>query len=127
MLPAMPLRTKRWNDPIEPGDGQRILVCRIRPRGVRREDETWDAWMKELAPSKALLDAFHGKGGPPLPWPEYARRYLEEMRGQDYRLRGLAQQLAEGASITLLCASACVDPAHCHRTLLARLIEERVR
>lgn len=121
---AVPLKTKRWNDPVEPDDGQRLLICRIRPRGVRKDAETWDAWCKELAPSKPLLDDFHGKLRPPIPWPEYERRYLDEMREQCYRIAGLAGQIAAGETITLLCSSACTDPAHCHRTLLQRLIEE---
>jgi uncharacterized protein YeaO (DUF488 family) len=120
----VPLKTRRWNDPIGPDDGQRLLVCRIRPRGVRKQDEPWDAWVKELAPSKALLDDFHGKTRPPISWDEYQHRYLDEMRAQSYRIAGLAGQLAAGETITLLCSSACTDPARCHRTLLARLIED---
>jgi len=47
------------------------------------------------------------------------------MRGpaQLWRIRALAARAAGGETITLLCSSACTDPAHCHRTLLARLIE----
>jgi uncharacterized protein YeaO (DUF488 family) len=120
----MSIKTARWNDPIDPNGGQRLLICRLRPRGVRREDEPWDAWVKELAPSKPLLDAFHGKHAPPIPWDEYERRYLDEMREQRYRIEGLAGQVAAGKAITLLCSSACTDPARCHRTLLAGLIEE---
>jgi uncharacterized protein YeaO (DUF488 family) len=62
----MPVRTKRWNDPAEPDDGFRLLVCRIRPRGVPRSKETWDAWWPDLGPSRRLLDAFHGKTAAPL-------------------------------------------------------------
>ena len=60
----------------------------------------------------------------PLPWSSYVPRYLEEMRGgaQVWRIRALAQRVAAGETVTLLCSSACTDPARCHRTLLARLI-----
>jgi len=44
----MPIRTRRWNDPGQKGDGLRVLVCRYRPRGVRKEDETWDVWLPGL-------------------------------------------------------------------------------
>jgi len=37
------VRTKRWNDPREPDDGFRLLVCRYRPRGLLKGDETCDA------------------------------------------------------------------------------------
>jgi uncharacterized protein YeaO (DUF488 family) len=45
------LRTKRWNDPSEPDDGLRLLVCRYRPRALPKAKETWDEWWRELAPS----------------------------------------------------------------------------
>jgi len=121
----VPLRTKRWNDADDADDGFRLLVCRLRPRGVAKAREPWEAWWPELGPSRELLDAFHGKGRPaPLPWDEYVPRYLEEMRapGAVWRVRALAQRVAAGDTVTLLCSSACVDAARCHRSLLARLL-----
>ena len=120
------LKTKRWNDPAEPGDGFRLLVCRIRPRGVSKQKETWDDWWPDLGPSRELLAAFHGKAGPPIAWPEYARRYLDEMGGptQIWRIRDLGRRVGAGETITLLCSSACKDPDHCHRTLLERLVRK---
>ena len=125
MLDQVPVRTKRWNDPAEAGDGFRLLVCRIRPRGVAHSAETWDEWWPDLGPSRELLACFRGKAGPSLEWDDYVPRYFEEMRGpaQLWRIRALAARLAAGETVTLLCSSACTDPARCHRTLLARLIE----
>jgi len=117
------IKTKRWNDPVEPDDGYRLLVCRYRPRGVRREDETWDAWLPQLGPSKELHAAVYGKDGPAIPWDEYARRYRDEMKAQGFWIRGFAERAARGEPITLLCSSACVDPQRCHRTLLRALLE----
>jgi uncharacterized protein YeaO (DUF488 family) len=122
----MPVRTKRWNDPADDDDGFRLLVCRIRPRGVAKAAEPWDDWWPDLGPSRGLLDDFHGKGGAaPLAWEAYVPRYLEEMGGPAplWRIRHLTRRIAAGETITLLCSSACTDPARCHRTLLARLIE----
>jgi uncharacterized protein YeaO (DUF488 family) len=125
----MPVKTKRWNDPAEPDDGYRLLVCRLRPRGVARADERWDDWWPDLGPSRALLDDFHGKGesAGPLPWSVYRARYLEEMArpGALFRIRALRDRLAGGETITLLCSSACHDPARCHRTLLASLLSRQ--
>ena len=120
----MPIRSKRWNEPADPDDGFRLLICRLRPRGVAKAKETWDDWWPDLGPSRRLLDDFHGKHGPAIAWTDYRRRYLEEMGGptQLWRIRDLARRAAAGETITLLCSSACVDPAHCHRTLLANLI-----
>lgn len=118
----MTLKTKRWNDPAEPDDGLRLLVCRFRPRGVTKAAETWDEWWPDLGPSRELLAAYHGKDGGPLPWPDYARRYHEELGRQLLRIRALADRLGAGETITLLCSSACTDPARCHRTLLADVL-----
>jgi uncharacterized protein YeaO (DUF488 family) len=124
----MPVRTKRWNDARETEDGFRVLVCRYRPRGVRKDDETWDAWMEDLGPSRALHAAYWGKtGAPPIAWSEYRRRYLDEMMQPSGRgaamLGALASRAAAGETLTLLCSSACTDPERCHRTLLAALVE----
>ena len=124
--PDMPIKTKRWNDPIEPDDGFRLLVCRYRPRALPKAQETWDAWDRNLGPSRELHAAFYGKHGPPIDWPDYKRRYLAEMASQGARIAALADRVASGETITLLCSKACVDAERCHRTLLKGLIEKAV-
>jgi uncharacterized protein YeaO (DUF488 family) len=121
---VVPVRTKRWNDPREPDDGYRLLICRYRPRGVARDDETWDAWCKALGPSEELHSAAYGKTGPALELAEYQRRFLEEMERQRYWIEGFAAHHRRGDTITLLCSSACVDAARCHRTLVKKLLED---
>ena len=120
------IRTRRWNDPKKRGDGMRLLVCRYRPRALPKSKETWDLWWKHLGPSKELHAAYYGKHGQtPIGWDEYRRRYLEEMQEQRESIDMLAEKVAAGRTITLLCSSACTDETHCHRTLLRHLIEER--
>lgn len=119
------IRTKRWDDPRAPDDGWRLLITRYRPRALPKKDETWDQWIADAGPSRELLADFHGKGGPPIEWAEYERRYLAEMRGRPAVLAKVAM-LARRGRLTLLCSSACTDPARCHRTLLKKLIEEAV-
>lgn len=126
----MPIRTKRWCDDKERGDGLRVLVCRYRPRALPKADETWDVWLAELGPSKTLHADFYGKNGPPLAFADYVRRYLEEISSRPPEIQeqidGLADLVREGKTITLLCSSACTDETHCHRTLLKGIIEKRV-
>lgn len=122
----MPIKTKRWNDPREASDGYRLLICRYRPRGVPKADETWDGWCPDLGPSRQLHADFYGKHGEPIPWEVYRQRYLDEMQAQQGLIDELAELLAEGKTITLLCSSACDDPSRCHRTLLQALVEARV-
>jgi len=119
----VPVLTRRWNDPRTPDDGYRLLICRYRPRGVARDEETWDAWCKALAPSEELHAAVYGKSGPPIAWEEYELRFREEMTRQRFWLEGFAVHLRRGDTITLLCSSACVDAERCHRTLVAELLE----
>jgi uncharacterized protein YeaO (DUF488 family) len=129
MLGIVPVRTKRWNDPADKDDGLRLLICRIRPRGVSKAKETWDEWWPDVGPSRELLAAFKGKTAPPLAWDAYETRYLDEMRGAAalWRIRALAGRVAAGETVTLLCSSACTDPKRCHRTILARLIQRAKR
>jgi uncharacterized protein YeaO (DUF488 family) len=115
----MPLKTKRWNDPVEADDGHRLLVCRYRPRGVRRDAEAWDAWWPHLGPSRELHADYYGKHGPPIDWPEFRRRYLAEMNGQR-EAASLATRVSAGETITLLCSSACTDAERCHRACSGR-------
>jgi uncharacterized protein YeaO (DUF488 family) len=119
----MPIRTKRWNDPKEPEDGFRLLICRYRPRGVRKDDEPWDAWCQPLAPSVGLHAAAYGKGGEPIAWEDYERRFVGEMEGARFWIDSFAANVRRGETITLLCSSACVDERRCHRTIVKRLIE----
>jgi uncharacterized protein YeaO (DUF488 family) len=118
------VKTRRWNDPAQKGEGLRILITRYRPRGVRKQDETWDEWWKELGPSVELHAAFWGKHGDPIGWDEYRRRYLEEMAHDPGRmhLRALAARVAKGEEITLLCSSACTDETRCHRSIVRDLV-----
>lgn len=123
---SMPVRMRRWNDRRLPGDGLRLLICRYRPRGVRKTEETWDEWDPDLGPSRALHADAYGKSGPPISWEEYQERYLREMGAQRARIEELAGRVRAGGTITLLCSSACPDDERCHRSLLRGLIESAV-
>ncbi|HET7785358.1 MAG TPA: DUF488 family protein [Myxococcales bacterium] len=122
----MLVRTRRWNDRRLPGDGLRLLISRYRPRGVRKEEETWDEWDANLGPSRDLHADAYAKRGREIDWDEYRQRYLQEMKEQTARIEALAERVRRGETLTLLCSSACEDDARCHRSLLRGLIEEAV-
>jgi uncharacterized protein YeaO (DUF488 family) len=124
----MPIKTKRWDDPRNADDGFRLLVTRYRPRGLPKDQETWDAWQPNLGPSKELhaAAAAYGKAGLKFHWEDYRRRYLTEMRAQTAAIEELAKRVAGGETITLLCSSQCVRESRCHRSLLRELIEARM-
>lgn len=71
------IRIKRTYEPRANGDGQRILVERLWPRGVKKEALQVHAWLKEVAPSTQLRKWF---GHRPERWPEFRRRYKKELR-----------------------------------------------
>ena len=86
------IRLKRAYDSASSGDGARILIDRLWPRGVRKADAAIDVWAKDIAPSTALRKWF---GHDPARWLEFRRRYSEEVhRRRDWldKLRTLARK-----------------------------------
>ncbi|WP_025916841.1 DUF488 domain-containing protein [Herminiimonas sp. CN] len=91
-IAAANIRLKRAYQPAAADDGQRILVDRLWPRGVRKTDAAIDQWAKDLAPSTALRQWF---GHDPARWPEFCQRYAAELQQQPEplaQLRALAQR-----------------------------------
>jgi uncharacterized protein YeaO (DUF488 family) len=70
------IRIKRTYEPRARGDGRRILVERLWPRGMKKEDLHADAWMKDVAPSTELRQWF---GHEVERWDEFRRRYQREL------------------------------------------------
>ena len=71
------LQLKRAYEAPAPGDGLRILVERLWPRGVRKDEAQIDLWLKEVAPSTALRKWY---GHDPERWPEFQKRYRAELK-----------------------------------------------
>lgn len=59
----MEVRLKRVYDPESPGDGFRVLVDKLWPRGIRKEAFHYDLWAKRIAPSTSLRVWYHGPRG----------------------------------------------------------------
>ena len=71
-----PIRIKRIYDPVEPGDGYRILVDRLWPRGMRKEQAALDQWAKSITPSTEIRKEFHHD---PSSFSEFRQKYLFEL------------------------------------------------
>jgi uncharacterized protein YeaO (DUF488 family) len=95
------IRVKRIYEPPARSDGKRILVDRIWPRGLTREDARIDAWIKEVAPSNMLRRWF---GHDPEKWQEFRARYVAELR-QNPAVAELRTATARSKSVTLLFAA----------------------
>ena len=70
------LRVKRVYEPATPGDGLRVLVDRLWPRGIVKDKARVDLWLKAIAPSDALRHRIHeGK----ISWSTFAAAYRREL------------------------------------------------
>ena len=92
------IRLKRAYDEPSKDDGTRILVERLWPRGVRKDEAAIDPWPKELAPSTELRRWF---GHDPARWTEFRRRYREELKSHEATLKPLRDALERG-TVTLV-------------------------
>jgi uncharacterized protein YeaO (DUF488 family) len=110
------VRLKRAYEPAEDGDGYRVLVDRLWPRGVSRERVRLDRWERELAPSAALRTWF---GHDPDRFEEFRRRYLEELRAQRPRLAELRRRARSG---TLTLVYSARDAQHNDAVVLAHVL-----
>ena len=79
-------------------DGKRILVDRLWPRGLTKQKAKVDLWLKEVAPSNELRKWF---AHDPKKWPEFERKYIEELKTVGAPLALLRQQVRQG-KVTLL-------------------------
>jgi uncharacterized protein YeaO (DUF488 family) len=95
------IRTKRVHDPSARADGERILVDRLWPRGIKREDADLDAWVKDVAPSDELRRWY---GHDQEKWREFKRRYIAELRHNPAAAE-LRKAMAGRKAVTLLFAA----------------------
>jgi uncharacterized protein YeaO (DUF488 family) len=112
------VRTARIYEDTSPEDGQRVLVDRIWPRGIRKDDPRVGIWRKDVAPSKELREWYHHQ---PERFDEFASRYEAELSGSP-ALEEL-RKLTKGAVVTLVTATREVDGSHA--AVLAKLLNSR--
>jgi uncharacterized protein YeaO (DUF488 family) len=89
----MDVRIRRAYDPPARGDGYRVLVDRVWPRGVRKEELALDEWQRELAPSTGLRQWF---GHDPARWERFRERYFAELEGEQEGVRALRARARKG-------------------------------
>ena len=110
------LQIKRvYGDPSQE-DGTRILVDRLWPRGLTKQKAKIDIWLKGVAPSNELRKWF---AHDPKRWPEFERRYIEELKTVGEPLTQLRQQVSQG-KVTLLYSAR--DEEHNEAIVLLRLL-----
>jgi uncharacterized protein YeaO (DUF488 family) len=112
------LHIKRAYEPGSPADGQRILVDRLWPRGLSKQDLKGVLWVREAAPSTALRKWF---GHKPERWEEFRRRYFGELRS-NAAVKTVEEAMTAGP-VTLLYGAK--DEVHNQAVVLAEFLTGR--
>ena len=113
----MELLLKRAYLPVSPTDGYRVLVDRLWPRGLSRQDARLDEWNKDLAPSTELRQWY---GHDPARWATFSERYLSELRASD-ACQAFLSRVEQEERVTLVYAAR--DDAHCHPLVVRGYLE----
>ncbi len=101
---------KRIYEPQDAGDGHRVLVDRLCPRGISREAAGIDSWTKDIAPSSELRKWY---GHEPKRWDEFQVRYRQELANPALQLQlANLRQIADRGNLTLLTATRAQGQSH---------------
>ncbi|HID49369.1 MAG TPA: DUF488 domain-containing protein [Chromatiales bacterium] len=113
------LRIKRVYDVPATTDGTRVLVDRLWPRGLRKEQARIDHWIKDIAPSNELRKWY---GHDDSRWEEFKRRYFDELIALDELVTQLRALINEH-TVTLLYSARSVT--HNNAVALADFLREK--
>ena len=114
------IKLKRVYEGPNPSDGFRVLVDRLWPRGISKEEAHIDEWLRDIAPSTELRKWF---GHDPQKWPEFQRRYRDELKSNTQSLEKLLADTA-GKDITLVYASR--EERYNNVTVLKEVLQELI-
>ena len=115
------IQLKRAYDKAESGDGIRLLVERLWPRGVKKEALKMERWAKDVAPSTELRQWF---GHDPEKWAEFKQRYFAELRANPEAWESILEE-ARRETLTLVYSSH--DEAHNNAVALREFLMERAK
>ncbi|CUI15755.1 uroporphyrin-III methyltransferase [Candidatus Protochlamydia naegleriophila] len=117
----MKIQLKRVYDPATKDDGMRILVERLWPRGIKKEDLDLDLWLKEIAPSTELRQWFSHDSAK---WQEFEKKYKAELDHTPEAVAQIFNQLKH-STITLLYSSK--DTEHNSALYLQHYLEDKIQ
>jgi len=106
----MPVKIKRIYEPRSDEDGYRILVDRLWPRGIKKEDVHIDKWMKEIAPSTELRKWFHREPEADH-WQQFVKAYNAELK-KSVAVEELLTDIENHQTVTLLYAAKSEEQNH---------------
>lgn len=123
----MAIRIVRLGAPRHPDEGMRLGTVRRPPRGVPKsrfaEENYYDVWLPELAPSESLVKAAR-EAATDAAWRSFRRRYLAELsKPPGSRILDLLVGLSHTTNLSVGCY--CEVEAGCHRSVLREVLEQR--
>lgn len=113
------IKIKRAYEPFEKSDGFRILVDRLWPRGITKEDLHADIWLKEIAPSDTLRKWFHHDAT--SNWKDFRTKYLSELK-HSTAIDNLQTIIKEHKLITLVYGAK--DEVHNQAAVIKEFLEQ---
>ncbi len=112
------VKTKRIYDQASLADGKRILIDRLWPRGIKKEEAKIDEWLRDIAPSTELRKWFSHD---PAKWQEFKKRYKRELQDKAELVSKLKTEAKKG-TITLLFAAK--DTEHVNAVVLKEVLDK---
>jgi uncharacterized protein YeaO (DUF488 family) len=116
------IKLKRVYDAPEPGDGKRVLVDRLWPRGLRKETARMDEWIREIAPSNGLRRWYGHKEERRA---EFRRRYKQELR-KGPAAKALQKLREEGKTKTVTLLFAATNGVRGNAAVLFEVLTKRM-
>ena len=113
------IKLKRAYEKASRGDGLRVLVDRLWPRGLTKRRAAVDLWLKDAAPSAELRKWF---GHDPARWKQFQGRYRKELRQRKQAVQDLKQKTKKG-TVTLVYAAR--DEKHNGAIVLKQFLDKR--
>ncbi|SFW24955.1 Uncharacterized conserved protein YeaO, DUF488 family [Nitrosovibrio sp. Nv17] len=120
----MKLELKRAYDSPAASDGMRVLVDRLWPRGLSKATGRIDVWAKDIAPSADLRRWY---GHEPEKWPEFRRRYQEELKANASALTELAARVADSGADTITLLFGAKDATRNNAVVLKEYLHTQLR
>ncbi|HRN26752.1 MAG: DUF488 domain-containing protein [Ignavibacteriaceae bacterium] len=111
------IKIKRVYDEYSSKDGIRILIDRLWPRGVKKEDARIDEWMKDIAPSDSLRKWFNHD---PEKWGEFKKKFSAELS----KNKKLCEELVNKGRTNLTLIYSAKDEEHNNAVVLKNYLEK---
>jgi uncharacterized protein YeaO (DUF488 family) len=115
------IKTKRVYEKPTASDGIRLLIDRVWPRGLKKDELALDGWLKDVAPSQRMRKWF---GHDPRKWNEFRRRYFAELRGKAGVWAAILEKARE-SNVTLLYGAR--DTEHNNAVALRDFLDVKLR